>query len=155
MSAAPVCIAESFEAGLPELKALLPLHYEELALNQDKVPLSPQYEIYFERERRGELLYMTMREAGALIGYFIGFIAPGLHYSTCLTCTQDIFFIHPDKRRGLHGPRLFRAVEHELRRRGVQRWFVGSKVNSDASALFERLDFEKVETHYSKWLGED
>lgn len=146
---------ESFEERLTELQELLPLHYEELALNKDKVPLSPQYGVYIERERRGELIFVTMREAGELVGYFIGFVAPGLHYSTCLTCTMDIFYIHPDKRaQGLPGVRLFRAVEKELKRRGVDRWFVGSKTKADASALFEFLDFERVEIYYSKWIGD-
>jgi len=148
------CHVESFEERLAELKPLLPLHYEELALNQDKVPLSPQFDVYIARERRGELLFVTMRDAGDLVGYFIGFIAPGLHYSTCLTCTMDIFFIRKDKRgQAMPGVRLFRFVEQELKRRGVDRWFVGSKIKADASALFEFLDFEKVEIYYSKWLG--
>jgi GNAT superfamily N-acetyltransferase len=149
------CHIESFAERLPELQTLLPEHYKELALNQDKVPLSPMYEIYIDREKKGELLFMTMREKGDLVGYFIGFIAPGLHYSTCLTCTMDIFYIRKDKRgQALPGVRLFRAVEEELRRRGVNRWFVGSKVKADASALFEFLDFERVEIYYSKWLGD-
>lgn len=146
---------ESFEQMLPELQRLLPLHWEELALNKDKVPLSPQYPVYIERERRGELLFVVLRDAGEMVGYFIGFIAPGLHYSTCLTCTMDIFWIRPDKRgSGLPGVRLFRAVEAECRRRGVQRWFVGSKCHADASALFEFLKFERVEVYFSKWLGD-
>lgn len=144
---------ESFEDRLIELQVLLPLHYEELALNQDKVPLSPQYNVYIERERAGGLLFVTLRDAGELVGYFIGFIAPGLHYSTCLTCTMDIFFLRKDKRTGTAGVRLFRFVEDELRRRGVQRWFMGSKVKADASALFKRIGAEPVETYYSKWLG--
>ena len=144
---------ESFEQRLQELQPLLPLHYEELALNQDKVPLSPQYNVYIERERSGGLLFVTLRDAGELVGYFIGFIAPGLHYSTCLTCTMDIFFLRKDKRIGTAGVRLFRFVENELRRRGVQRWFMGSKVKADASALFKRIGAEPVETYYSKWLG--
>ena len=144
---------ESFEDRLDELRPLLPLHYEELALNQDKVPLSPQYNVYIERERAGGLLFVTLRDAGELVGYFIGFIAPGLHYSTCLTCTMDIFFLRKDKRTGSAGVRLFRFVEDELRRRGVQRWFMGSKVKADASALFKRIGAEPVETYYSKWLG--
>lgn len=146
---------ESFEERLPELQKLLPGHYRELALNQDKVPLSPRYDVYIARERAGELLFVTMRDAGELVGYFIGFISPGLHYSTCLTCQMDIFYIRPDKRgSALPGVRLFRAVERELRRRGVQRWFVGSKCAADASSLFEYLDFDKVEVYYSKWIGE-
>lgn len=145
---------ESFRQSLPEFQALLPAHWEELALNRDKVPLRPQWHVYFEREDAGQLLFVAAREAGEIVGYFIGFVAPGLHYETCLTCTMDIFFIRKDKRTGSAGVRLFKFVEQELRRRGVNRWFVGSKVHADASALFERLKFSRVEVHYSKWLGD-
>jgi hypothetical protein len=31
---------------------------------------------------------------------------------------------------------------------------MGSKVHADASALFERIGAAKVETYYSKWIGE-
>jgi len=144
---------QSFESAIPELQALLPLHYNELALNKDNVPLDPQYDIYLHRERSGEVIFVAARELGNLIGYFIGFIAPGLHYKTCLTCTMDIFYIHPDYRKGSSGIRLFRFVEQELRRRGVQRWFMGSKLHADSSALFKRLKAEPVEIYYSKWLG--
>lgn len=145
---------ESFEDRLPELLPLLPLHYEELALNQDKVPLDPQYEVYIERERRGELMFLVVRDAGALIGYFIGFVAPGLHYRTCLTLTMDIFYIHPVHRGNSTGHKLFKAVEAEAKARGVDRMFVGSKTHLDASWLFERLGYSKVETYYTTWLGD-
>lgn len=145
---------ESFTERLEELKVLLPMHYEELALNKDKVPLDPQYDIYIKREAMGEVIFVTLREAGRLVGYFIGFIAPGLHYRTCLTCTMDIFYVHPDVRGRMGGVRLFRAVKAELKRRGVQRWFVGSKTHADASRLFEALGFHKVETYYSMMVGE-
>ncbi len=145
---------ESFAEMMPEFKPLLPLHWKELALNQDQVPLSPQWEVYLRREAMGKLLFVSVREAGKIIGYYIGFVSPGLHYSTCLTCITDIFFIHPDKRGSRAGIGLFKFLESELKRRGVQRWFVGSKVHADASPLFERLAFEKVETFYSKWLGD-
>lgn len=145
---------ESFEDNLPEFKPLFPLHWEELALNKDKVPLDPQYDIYIARERKDELIFVTVREDAEPIGYFIGFIAPGLHYQTCLTCIMDIFYVHPEKRTGRTGIKMFKFVEKELRRRGVDRWFVGSKCHADASALFEYLKFGKVETYYSKWLGD-
>lgn len=145
---------ESFMERLTELQALLPMHWEELALNKDAVPLDPQYDIYAAREAKGELLFVTLREAGDLVGYFIGFIAPGLHYKTCLTCTMDIFYVRPDKRKGRAGSTLFKYVEAELRRRGVDRWFVGSKCHADASSLFEYLGFDRVEVFFSKWLGD-
>lgn len=149
------CHVESLTEHLPELMYLLPLHYEELALNKDKVPLDPQYDVYRERDAAGAVLFVTLRDAGELVGYFVGFIQPGLHYQTCLTCIMDIFYLRKDKRTGSGGVRLFRFVEAELKRRGVQRWFMGSKVHADASALFKRIGAAPVETYYSKWLGGD
>ena len=91
---------ESFKQTLPEFEPILHDHYEELALNQDKVPLSPQYNIYFDREKIGQLLFVTARFEGSIIGYFIGFVSPGLHYSTCLTCQMDIFYVKKEYRTG-------------------------------------------------------
>jgi hypothetical protein len=147
------CHVESLTERLEEMKVLFPLHYDELALNQDKVPLDPQYNIYLDRDAAGAIIFVTLRDAGEMVGYFVGFIAPGLHYQTCLTCTMDIFFLRKDKRNGSAGVRLFRFVEAELKRRGVQRWFMGSKIHADASALFKRIGAAPVETYYSKWLG--
>ncbi len=145
---------EEFMDVIEEARPLLALHWEELALDRDKVPLDPQFDVYAQRAAAGMIL--CVRQAGAMIGYFCGFVAPGLHYRTCLTLTMDIFFLAPAHRDGSPSAalKLFRAVEQEARRRGVQRWFVGSKVHRDASRLFEHLGFAQVETYYSKWIGE-
>ncbi len=145
---------ESFEQNLEYLKPLLPIHYKELALDQDKVPLSPQFDKYVAAEQRGELIFVTLRKAGQMVGYFIGFIAPGLHYSTCLTCNMDIFYVLPDHRGSGTGFQLFKFVEQQLKKRGVDRMFVGSKMHKDASWLFEKLNYIPVETYYSAWLGD-
>jgi hypothetical protein len=91
--------AEDFAPFLEEVKPLLPLHYAELALNKDRVPLSPQYDEYLRRDALGMVMAVTVRDAGELVGYFVGFIAPGLHYSTCLTLHLDIFWIRPGPSR--------------------------------------------------------
>lgn len=147
-------LVESLTERLEELKPLFPEHFKELALNQDKVPLDPQYAIYLQRDARGEVLFVAARVPGQLIGYFVGFVAPGLHYQTCLTLTLDIFYVHPDYRHQGAGFRLFKAVEAEAKRRGVQRMFVGSKLHKDASWLFERLGYEPCEMYYTTWLGD-
>lgn len=143
---------ESFIEGLEELKPLLPVHWEELALNKDEVPLDPQYDKYFAAENSGGLLYVTLREQGELAGYFIGFISPGLHYKTCLTCQMDIFYVYPTFRGNGGGFTLFNFVEKELKKRGVDKIFVGSKCHKDASFLFERLGYEKADVYYQKML---
>jgi hypothetical protein len=67
---------------------------------------------------------------------------------------MDIFWVCPQPKRQWAGVKLFRCVEEEAKRRGVQRVFYGSKFHHDASILFKRLDCEKVETFYSKWIGD-
>ena len=145
---------EPYSKCLPELMECYDLHWEELALNKDKVPLDPQYDLYEARDDAGQLLLVTLRETGRLVGYFIGFIAPGFHYKTCLTLTMDIFWTHPDVRGGFSGVKLFRLVEKEAKRRGVHRMFYGSKRHKDASRLFEFLKMEPVEVYYTKWIGD-
>lgn len=147
-------LVEDLAERLDELKQLFPMHWEELALNRDKVPLDPQYDVYLARASRGETMLVTLREQGILVGYFVGFVAPGLHYKTCLTLTMDIFYTAPWIRGGTAPLKLFRAVEAEATRRGVKRIFVGSKCHADASRLFEAMRYTEVERYFSKWIGD-
>jgi hypothetical protein len=144
---------EPFSAVYGELLPLLEQHYGEISTHKNHgVPLEPIVEAYRAREIDGTLMMVIGREAGQIAAYFVCFIAPGLHYRSCLTCSPDIFYVDPARRNGIAGIRMFRFVEKELKRRGVKRWAVGSKVQHDASALFKFLDFEPVETTYEKWL---
>lgn len=151
---------------MEELKPHFDPHWAELALDKDKVPLDPQYEEYFRRENLGGVLLVVLREAGQVVAYFVGFVAPGLHYQTCLTLTMDIFWLHPDYRdedslveleADMLAVQLFDSVVDEARRRGVNRVFFGSKWHKDAGAFFERyekLKLVKADVYYSAWLGD-
>lgn len=139
---------------LAELVPLFEGHYKQLALDQDRVPLSPQYGEYRRRAEAGQVLCIVAREEGQIVGYFVGFVAPGLHYQTCLTLTMDIFWIEPKARGQGGGKLLFKEVERCAKARGVQRMFVGSKLHRDASWLFSHLGYTEVERYYSKWLGD-
>lgn len=146
---------EDYEACLEEMQAIYPDHYEALALNKDKVPLDPDYDIYLAMNEVGKILCATLRDdKREMMGYFIGLVNPGLHYKTCLTLTMDIFWVCPAARGQWVGVKLFRCVEEEAKRLGVQRVFYGSKVHQDASMLFKRLGCEEVETSYTKWIGD-
>ena len=145
---------ESFVANIEQLKRVIPLHYEELAMNKDKVPLQPRWNLYAQQEANGELFFVALRDAGEMVGYFIGFVAPGLHYETCLTCIQDIFYVKPDGRGAAAGNLLFDFVESELKRRGVQRIIANSKNHFPASWLFDRRGYDPIETIHSKWIGD-
>ncbi len=145
---------ETWSGAVEELKLLFPLHYDRLALEQDRVPLDPQYEVYAAFEKAGVLSLVTLRSDGELVGYWVSMVAPGLHYATCLTATMDIWFIHPDHAGRTAALRLIRAVEDEMKRRGVQRWFAGEKLHAPCGRLYEAMGMEKIETTYSKWIGD-
>lgn len=153
---------ETMTDSLEELKQFFDPHWGELALDKHAVPLDPLYEIYEQRENAGQLLLVVLREAGKICAYFVGFIAPGLHYRSCLTLTMDLFWVAPEFRdtdslgsveREMLCNQLFEAVEKEGRRRGVQRVFYGSKIHRDASAMFERMGLVEVERYFSAYWG--
>jgi hypothetical protein len=154
---------ESLRHCLNELKPLFQPHWEELALDKTRVPLDPQYPEYLKRDAAGGVLAVIARDQGEIVGYFIGFIAPGLHYQTCLTLTMDIFWLRPEYRDGdsleqiegeMVAQDLFARVKQEALRRGVQRAFFGSKMHKDVSFLFESLGMREVERYYSAYWGE-
>lgn len=144
-------LVEPFMAGVEELKPLLPGHWEELGIYRDRMPLDPNWETYRNIEAAGQLIYVAARNSGALIGYFIGVITPGLHYRTTLTCKMDIAYILPEH-RGSAGSVLFTAVKAELIRRGVKCWWVGSKDHHPIEGFYRSLGFEQQETHFAMWL---
>lgn len=144
---------EPFMSQVEEIKPLLPLHWAELAVYQDRMPLDPLWASYQAYEDAGALLYVALRSSGALVGYFIGLIAPGMHYQTTLTCKMDIAFVLP-QHRGTAGRTLFDAVKAELTRRGVKIWWVGSKDHHPIEGFYEALGFERQETYFALWLGD-
>lgn len=149
------CQVERFFDVLPEMQPMLPRHWEELALDKESVPLDPNWQRYRELDATGSLSMVTVRENGALRGYAIMFVTPGLHYRTCLEARMDIFWLAPEVRGRMGSVRLFRAVEKEMRRRGVRRVYLGSKLHKDVGRLYTALGYHPVECWYSKMLLED
>ena len=145
---------ESFTERLEELKPLISLHWDKLAKDRDSVPLDPRYDVYALLEEAGELMFVTLRDRGRLVGYWIAIIAPGFHYQGCLTATMDIWNLLPDYEDGVAAMVLMRAVEREYRRRGVRRAFAGEKIHRPCGRLYRVFGYEPVEVHYSKLMGE-
>lgn len=139
---------------LPDIKGLLPLHWNELALNKDKVPLKPDYDRYIALEELGIMCTVVLRENGVAIGYVIGLISPHLHYMSCLTYIMDILYVSPDKRQSTGGMKLMTTLLKELKRRGVQRAVFNTKVHHNISPLFIKFGGKHIEEIYSIWLGD-
>ena len=144
---------ESFTERRDELAALFPAHWKKLGMDRDRVPLDPDYGVYAAREDQGELLFVALRDAGRMVGYWTAFVWPGLHYRSTLTANLDIWNVLPEHENGVATMILMRAVEREYRRRGVKRSFVGEKIHRPCARLYRAFGYAPVETHYSKMIG--
>lgn len=138
-------------AFVEELKELFPLHYEELCVTKD-FPLSPDYDAYKRLADAGMLRCITVRADEEVIGYAIFIIQPHLHYMTCKTAFEDIYYIRPDFRKGRVGIRLFKYAEEVLKGIGVNRIIMHTKIHMDNSKLFEYLGYKWTDKLFTKIL---
>lgn len=144
---------ETLGTSLNEMKPLLEEHYQEIALYKDKIKLNPDYEKYYALERNNNLCVFTVREEGKLIGYSIFFVFHHLHYSDCLTASNDIVFISKKFRKGMAAIKLFKFAETHLINMGVAVINYHIKFSNDIKALMDRLEYkDDVEKIYSKFV---
>lgn len=138
-------------AFVEEMKILFPLHYEELCVTKD-FPLTPDYDAYKRLADAGMLRCITVRANEEMIGYAIFIVQPHLHYMTCKTAFEDIYYIRPDFRKGRVGIRLFKYAEDVLQRIGVNRIIMHTKIHMDNSRLFEYLGYKLTDKLFTKIL---
>jgi GNAT superfamily N-acetyltransferase len=136
---------------LPELEKLFPLHYEELCVTKD-YPLLPDWEGYRRLGQAGMLRTITCRADEELIGYIVFFIQPHMHYSTCITAFEDVYFVRKDYRKGRVGIKLFQYAEKVLKERGINRIIMHTKLHLDNSRLFEYLGYKNTDKVFTKLL---
>ena len=137
---------------IEELKEIIPAHYDELCVTKD-FPLAPDYEAYGRLYVAGMLRCITAREENSLVGYVIFTVQPHLHYKTCKTAFEDIYFLVKEHRLGRTGIRLFQFAEAALRAEGVNRIIMHTKVHLDNSRLFEYLGYKHTDKLYTKILS--
>lgn len=137
---------------LEELKPILPIHYKELALDQDEIPLDPNYDLYLHMEQMGILHICTARKDGELLGYFITNVMPHPHYKSTIFAKVDIYYIHPDHRGNGVGSKLFAFHEQEMKRLGVQKIVNSCKLHQDHLPLFTALGYKQIERTFSKLI---
>lgn len=143
-------------SALDEMKPHLSRHYDELSVHKSHgVALNPDFDWYLRQSEQGGIVYVTLRSEGALVGYFVGLISRHPHYRT-LECKMDLLYVVPEHRGSRGGLVLGQAVEAELKRRGVQTWWMGFKEEhrEHMEKLLQFLGMKKAETYYMKWLGD-
>jgi len=142
---------DSWLENLDELKEIIKDHYEELSVTK-AYPLDPDWDAYKQILDAGRLKFVTCKKDGKLIGYIIYFVMPHLHYKTCLTAFEDIYFLKKEYRKGRVGIRLFQYAEKMLKEQGINRIIYNTKVHSDNTSLFEYLGYSFMDKVFTKLL---
>ena len=129
-------------------------HYAEIGLNQDRVKFSLDAARYQAMDNSGMLHVLAARIEGKLVGYYIAFVMPHIHYQhSGLMAFTDIYYIVPEARRGGAGLRLFIEAEDGLRARGVVKAYISTKLHKDNTMLFEKLGWTATDKAFTKMLG--
>lgn len=149
--------SESFTEIYGELLPLFELHWADLGVYKDKMPLAPRVAAYAYLESIGELLTLTARQDGELVGYFNIRIGPRLHYERTIEALTDLPYVHPKIRGRGVGVRLFLAAQEEIKSRNVDIWLASSKLVGPLHKSMDRvltwLGMTPTDVQYSKWMS--
>ena len=145
---------ETMSQCVEEMSGLWELHWQEIALDRQKVKLEPDVQMFEVLDSLGQLVIVTVRDDGKLVGYHVSLVRSHLHYKSSLTAYVDMYFLHPDYRGGMAGYKMFKFVESALKLRGVERIYSGTKLHKDMGKLFERLGYNETERLFVKWIGD-
>ncbi len=146
---------EFYDEVIEELRPIFADHWKEVALYQDKIPLSPDSDKYREMEKSGNLHIVTARDGEKLIGYFVSFISYHPHYKETLFANNDILYLHPEYRGADTALGMFIYAEECLADLGVEVLMLHMKTAKPFDALCEALEYENVERLYSKYIKKE
>jgi L-amino acid N-acyltransferase YncA len=132
---------------------LFPLNYEELALNKDKITLDVNADKFKELDEKEILHIVAARTDGKVVGYHISALVPHMHYESAgLMAYTDVYFLHPDYRRGGTGAKMLMEVERTLRQRGIRKFYMSTKAHMDHSAMLAAMGYKFTDRIFTKVL---
>lgn len=143
---------ENAHQFIPEAMDLFSLHWGEVGHYKD-IPLEIDIDTYNKLEDAGSLrIYSARDDVNHVIGYSFYFIKHNVHYKSSLQASQDIIFIHPEKRG--FGKEFIKWCDDELRKEGVQVVYhhVKTKKELNFGPLLEKLNYELIDLVYGKRL---
>jgi hypothetical protein len=132
-----------------ELSPLLQTHHEEVSPFKD-IPLSVNWQFYFESEKAGFLRIFTARDSDRLFGYAIFFIGQAPHFSSQTHASQDALFLDERFRRGFECSHFIKWCDDQLLHCGVDVVYQHVTESRDFGHLLERIGYALMGKIYSR-----
>lgn len=139
---------------LDEMDSLMDAHWEEVAVNQQKIKLKVDKDWYVLMQENGLYVYISVRDDGKLVGYLGYMLQAHPHYMDNIFASMDVVFIDKAYRKGMLAVKLFKVAEQELKDLGVDVIYNRMKKLHPLTSLFERLGYEEGEVAFIKYVGE-
>lgn len=133
-----------------EMAPFAPLHWAELAVTKEEVPLDLDWERFNEIDNAGKLHTVIVRDNGVMIGYHVTLVGPHLHYKSTLHGMVDLYYVLPEYRKHKVGLGLFSFAERSLKQLGVVKIITGTKCHLPNDSLFEHLGYVNTDRTYAK-----
>jgi hypothetical protein len=147
---------EQFSKIHRELLPLFKKHWKEVALDQEQVPLDPDWDYYFAADARQILHILTARAPnGKLAGYVFNIVGAHNHYKSTRHAHTEMFYLHPYFRKGWQPVRMFKENLAGLKVMGVEVAMISFKLhfqNGRVGKFLARLGYEATEINMRKRL---
>lgn len=140
---------EDLNDFLEEAKQILAVYYKDL-VPEHELPFDPHYEQYLAAQDQGNLVCVTCRSDGSLVGFVLFFLTPYLYSRRHRIAIEDWYYLSEPYRRGMTGIRLLKEAEKVLKFYGTTIINVVCKAHQDRTTLYERLGYRYTEKHFSK-----
>lgn len=131
-----------------EMSDCIEIHYQEIATHKHVKRLDPDWDQFFEMEDKGICRCFTARADNELVGYFITFTCPHIHFRGCIMSHNDAVFLHPAW-RGVGAYRFFCAAIQDLKdNTDSDMLAVHMKLHAPFRKLLTKLGFEQTEENW-------
>jgi hypothetical protein len=129
---------------------MLMLHYDELNQNKSVMTVNPDDDAYMKWQELGALVLLVMYLDDVAIGYSVNYLCNSIHYVDTLICKNDLFYIHPDHRKGRNGIKLIAETKIEASELGAKLMMWHCKEDTPMRKLLERTGCKVEEITYSE-----
>lgn len=138
---------EPLMVAYAEAGDLMQLHYEEIARNKQLLKLNPDMEKY--QRIKDNVLLVTARSDGRLIGYFLWLMFNHAHYKDVLVAEEDLHYLLPEYRRGLTGYKFIKIACQIAFDHGADIISVREKIGHEHPAMMKRLGLVPTDITYT------
>lgn len=133
--------------NMAEVRPLIDQHVIDVRGEDHQTPVDLQW--YLKQEIAGNLLALTVRHAGLMVGYATVFFYND-QYSGRIESKVDSVYLHESYRKGRNGIEFLRYIERQAKIRGAACLYQSATPSINFGRVLDRLGYDLVTLTYCK-----